>query len=143
MEPEARKLIGPPNSVAIDANVRVFQIWIIIAHVDDFRRLFLSVLHFMVRGALGIDAFLVVYSRKSGIPLGEFVDRIIVNLVAVRILRLQAHEIFRVFLVGVAAIAAIITELVLVFLGNGNIVHVVTLNAEFHDYMYGGLFFVI
>jgi hypothetical protein len=97
----------------------------------------------MVRGALGIDAFLVVYSRKSGIPLGEFVDRIIVNLVAVRILRLQAHEIFRVFLVGVAAIAAIITELVLVFLGNGNIVHVVTLNAEFHDYMYGGLFFVI
>jgi hypothetical protein len=39
--------------------------------------------------------------------------------------------------------SAVITELVLVFLGNGNIVHVVTLNAEFHGYMSGGLFFVI
>jgi len=102
-----KHIVGFPKGIAFDANVQIFQILVVVSHVNDFGR---SSRGFdSIRLAAAIWTFHVVDARQCGILFGVWINNVLEFLFSSFHLGIENTDtLFRNGRIHVFAIAAVI-----------------------------------
>lgn len=122
-------VVGFPNRVAFDTNIEILHVFVVVAHINDFRRVHL--IHIGL--ACNVGTSHVINARQRRVEFRVAIDDVVEPLFAFLQLGVEnTHTIFAYFVVDELAVATIICEIVSVRLGNRDIKHIGAIVAEFH-----------